>query len=564
MSDEAKPGKRRYFRCNDDFPDCEFARTGKPVCVEPGEQFACPYKRPRCAERATEAPRSIVPPWAWKAAVATAAVLLLAWMRWPDSSPKGPKKAVVGVITPKPLPTATPAPTLPPPTPQPSTPTPPPEIAARTILRLQGPEALTSDLLPGLIEAFLRKEGLTDVETKQDTATRTRIVRGMRAGASEAEAIEIRSAREQDAFSRLAKGENDFAVTFRAPTAEEETRMSGIVDANSSACAHVLALDAAAIIVQQGHAVKGLTTAQLDAIWKAQTDNWSALGGSQTPIHLHLLDDTNPHNELIPAFLRKHLVMPGRIHRHSSPKALSDAVAGVPDAIGIVPMRYAAPAGALAVKPGDEAQLLIPSAFSVATEDYAFSRRILLYNASRHGPVVSQFLRFIASTEGQDTVAKLGYADQNLRPRTDILGDEYRNAMPPELAERVTGAQRLSVNFRFATGSSVLDMKAAADIDRVAPRLAEQDMRGKEVLLAGFADSRGGDAVNVPLSVDRSRAVSAKLQERGVPVASSIGLGSQRPVAPNTDETGWEKNRRVEIWLLDVKPSQPASKKKLK
>lgn len=91
--------------------------------------------------------------------------------------------------------------------------------------------------------------------------------------------------------------------------------------------------------------------------------------------------------------------------------------------------------------------------------------------------------------------------------------------MPPELVERITGAQRLSVNFRFGTGSSVLDVKAATDIDRVAPRLAEQDMRGKEVLLAGFADSRGGNAVNVPLSLDRARAVSAKLQERGVPVA---------------------------------------------
>lgn len=546
--------KRRYFRCNDDNPDCEFARSGKPVCVELGEEFVCPYRRPRCAERATEVPRTILQPWLWKAA-ALVVVLLLVWLFWPDSSQKGPRRSGVGTITPKPLSTAVSETPTPPPTP---TPTPPPaEIASKVILRLQAPEALASDLLPGLAVAFLKEEGLTFVDTRHDPATRTRTVRAKRAGANEAESVEIKSAREQDAFSRLAKGETEFAVTFRPPTREEEAHMAGVVDANSSACAHVLALDAAAIIVQQGHAVKGLSTAQLGAIWKAQTDNWSALGGSQTPIHLHLLDNGNPHNELFPPFLREHLAARERIRLHPSPKALSDAVAGSPDAIGVLPMRYIPPAYALAVKPSDEAQSLIPSPFSVATEDYAFSRRILLYNASRHGPVVSQFLRFILSTEGQEAVAKLGYADQNLRPRTETLPDAYKRALPTWIIEGLTGAQRLSVNFRFKTNSSELDVKALADIDRVAPRLAEQDVRGKLLILAGFADSSGGEKINIPLSKDRSQAVSSKLRERNVPVAASIGLGSELPVAPNTDESGKEKNRRVEIWLLDVRTPLP-------
>lgn len=559
MSNEAQPGKRRYFRCNDDFPECEFARKGKPLCIEPGEQFACPYKRPRCAERATEVPRSIVPPWAWKAAIATAAVLLIGPMLWPSGSGRAGSK--VSKIKPIPV-KSTPAvvtPALVVLHPVPTTPPPQPETAARVILRLHGPEAVSSDLLSGLVEAFLRKEGFAGVETKAGTAPRTRLVRGQRPGANEPEAIEIKSAREQDAFVRLAKGECDFAVALRVPTAEEETRMSGVVDVNSKACVHVLALDAPAVIVHKGNPVESLTTAQLEAIWKAETDNWAALGGATAPIQVHLLEDNHPQTELFPSFLREHLVTRGRVHRHASPMALADAVAGTPEAIGIVPMRFIAPAHAVAVKPGADAQSLMPSQFTTATEDYAFARRILLYNASSHGPVVSQFLRFIASGEGQDIVGKLGYADQNLRPRREDLPALYKQAkdMPAWIIKGLVGAERLSANFRFATGKSELDVKALADIERVVPRLAEQDMRGKQLLLAGFADSRGGDTINCPLSLERARTVSRELQKLGVPTAAAIGLCSALPVAPNTDETGWEKNRRVELWLLEVKSPPP-------
>ena len=557
MSDQAQPGKRRYFRCNDDFPECQFAREGKPICVEPGEQFTCPYKRPRCAERATEVPRSVVPPWAWKAAIATVAALLVGSMLWPSGSGRVDSK----VSRPKPIPVkptpaaATPAHTVVPPVAT----TPPPEVAARVILRLHGPEGVSSDLLAGLAEAFLRKEGFAGVETKAGTAPRTRLVRGQRPGANEPEAIEIKSSREQEAFVRLAKGECDFAVALRVPTAEEETRMSGVVDVNSKACVHVLALDAPAVIVHKGNPVESLTTAQLEAVWKAETDNWAALGGAATLIQVHLLEANHPQTELFPSFLREHLVTRGRVHRHASPKALADAVAGTPEAIGVVPMRFIAPARAVAVKSSADTQSLMPSQFTTATEDYAFTRRILLYNASSHGPVVSQFLRFIASGEGQDIVGKLGYADQNLRPRREDLPDLYKRAkdMPAWIIKGLVGAERLSTNFRFATGKSDLDVKALADIERVVPRLAEQDLRGKQLLLAGFADSRGGDTTNCPLSLERARTISRELQKLGVPAAAAIGLCSALPVAPNTDEAGWEKNRRVEIWLLDVRSPLP-------
>ena len=226
--------KPKFYRCGDDFPDCEFARKGTEIRIEPGEVFACPYKRPQCAEQATEVKKTLLGDW-WKIAAAVVGGLLLLAMFWPSSA----KKPQVSSAKPLPLPPK-PIPLPPTPTPAPvvvvaPTPAPVAEVPARVILRLQGPEAVSADLLSGLVEAFLRKEGFSGVETKAGTVARSRVVRGQRAGASEPESIEIKSAREQDAFGRLAKGETDFAVALRVPTAEEEGRMGGVVDVNSKA-----------------------------------------------------------------------------------------------------------------------------------------------------------------------------------------------------------------------------------------------------------------------------------------------------------------------------------------
>ena len=171
-------GKPKFYRCGDDFPDCEFARKGTEIRIEPGEVFTCPYRRPQCAERATEVKKTLFGSWGKIAGVTVAVLggLLLVSALWPSSAKKPPISAA------KPLP---PKPTPVPPSPTPApvavvapTPAPVVEVPARVILRLQGPEAISADLLSGLVEAFLRKEGFAGVETKAGTAARSRVVRG--------------------------------------------------------------------------------------------------------------------------------------------------------------------------------------------------------------------------------------------------------------------------------------------------------------------------------------------------------------------------------------------------
>ena len=73
---------------------------------------------------------------------------------------------------------------------------------------------------------------------------------------------------------------------------------------------------------------------------------------------------------------------------------------------------------------------------------------------------------------------------------------------------------------------------------------------GKKFLIVGHTDNQGAFDYNQGLSARRAKSVTEALaKDYGLPAASIIpaGVGMAAPVAPNTDDAGRAKNRRVEI-----------------
>jgi outer membrane protein OmpA-like peptidoglycan-associated protein len=98
---------------------------------------------------------------------------------------------------------------------------------------------------------------------------------------------------------------------------------------------------------------------------------------------------------------------------------------------------------------------------------------------------------------------------------------------------------------RFLPGEEVkLDQLA-----EILSRFGERDLLiGGHTAMAGTKDARDR------LSLERAEAVAAYLISRGVRSAGSIvtrGYGADRPVAPNTTDAGRQRNRRVEITILE-------------
>ena len=202
----------------------------------------------------------------------------------------------------------------------------------------------------------------------------------------------------------------------------------------------------------------------------------------------------------------------------------------------------------LAVKPSPEALSLKPSPFTIATEDYRYSFRIVAWTTPNPSSETLSLIRFCTSNDGQKIVADQGYVDLRLRP---IQGD-----VPPEIlaalgaalgVDRVSSAIRLSTNFRFEVGESDLDIKAQADLERL-PRFVANNYPDYKVVILGFTDTDGGPEINMPLSKDRAEEVAKELRRSKVDTRAG-GLGTAFPVDTNENDAGKAKNRRAEVWV---------------
>ncbi len=130
---------------------------------------------------------------------------------------------------------------------------------------------------------------------------------------------------------------------------------------------------------------------------------------------------------------------------------------------------------------------------------------------------------------------------------TDAVAQD--RAVVDAYVQAVSGARRLSLNFRFLSARYDLDSKALRDLERMVDFLQENGGANGEVILAGFADSDGDYRMNCDLSRDRARTVQAELRSRGINARQALGVCEEMPVASNDSEWGKGKNRRVEVWI---------------
>lgn len=101
----------------------------------------------------------------------------------------------------------------------------------------------------------------------------------------------------------------------------------------------------------------------------------------------------------------------------------------------------------------------------------------------------------------------------------------------------------------FATDSAVLNPAATEQLAKLGDVIAKYP--DDHLMIEGYTDSRGSTTHNEELSARRASAVRDVLVARGVTPQQMLvaGKGELKPVAPNTNETGRMKNRRVEVHI---------------
>jgi outer membrane protein OmpA-like peptidoglycan-associated protein len=149
-----------------------------------------------------------------------------------------------------------------------------------------------------------------------------------------------------------------------------------------------------------------------------------------------------------------------------------------------------------------------------------------------------------------------------------------------ELQEKELALEKAKMELQYQQSGRSLSMNLSGDVlfdydKAVLKPAAEEALKKVAVVLSqfpessvtveGYTDSKGGKAVNLPLSRERAMAVKDWLVKNGNVPSTHItakGFGEENPVAPNTNTDGSDNpagralNRRVTI--IVEKPAAPA------
>ena len=268
-------------------------------------------------------------------------------------------------------------------------------------------------------------------------------------------------------------------------------------------------------------------------------------GPVATGIHVYLPDDRSGIPEAVQTVILGRRAYAPDAKRFPSFQAVTDAVISDPGGVGVVPFQGVAATRIVPVSDLDDPPL-IPTAFTVSSEDYFLTHRLYLYTAQAStNPNVARFVDFALGAEGQAAVKRAGFVELAVKA-------ERRSApagAPGDYVRLTGNARRLSSTFRFEVNSSSFDNRALADLDRVTAYLREQDLNGAAVKVLGFADAQGSAKHNQALSADRATLVAQAFAQRGITGVTVAGFGAALPVADNGSEAGRQRNRRVEIWI---------------
>jgi len=420
-----------------------------------------------------------------------------------------------------------------------------PSKEAEVALRLHGSNTIGENLAPKLLEAYLRINGVTQMMW----------LAGRKPGERELQyiqneniyAIQLHAHGSSTGFKDLLNGDADIGLSSRKIKPEEKSAlMPTLGNLTLNGKEYVIGLDGIAIIVNKDNRLSSVTNEQLAKIFSGEIVNWNQIGGENLEINLYARDKNSgtwdTFNSLVLKANGKQLKQMSE--RIESSAKLAELVTNDIAGIGFIGLPYVNDNKALAISSTENSALIYPTAFTVSTEDYSLSRRLYMYVPNNDNEMAQAFSQFVISEKGQNIVENADFVSQNIKREV-----AYRITNAPfNYNDYADIANRLSVSFRFESGSNTFDNKAKRDIKRLVDYLSLHN--GRRVILMGFSDSTGSSEVNLALSLERASKLAQELNAYGISITAVEGFGAELPVASNENARGRSKNRRVEVWVF--------------
>lgn len=121
---------------------------------------------------------------------------------------------------------------------------------------------------------------------------------------------------------------------------------------------------------------------------------------------------------------------------------------------------------------------------------------------------------------------------------------------PPITEKEKEVLRKAFENLEFATGKSIIKTSSYDELDDLANLLKEK--KDWKLLIEGHTDNVGKRESNITLSKNRANAVKTYLVKKGVSASRFVvkWYGPDKPIDTNDTEEGRQRNRRVEMTLI--------------
>lgn len=433
------------------------------------------------------------------------------------------------------------------------------------ILRMSGSARITSVLMPALIEGFARAQ---QSRVQYEEATPNHIKMSLQSDAGTVARFELHGATAEEGFADLTAYSADIVLATREVRDIEilRGREAGVGALDAAGQSRVVGLDALVPIVSPSQPVTAISLVNLTAAFAGAVDNWSALGGSDDPIALHL----GPRNDgRIQSFLDQLSGVPHPdITYHETMDGMATAVAVDRNAIGIASFTDTGIAQPMTLR-DDCGFIAVPRLTTLKAEDYPLTLPLFIYLPEwRLHPVARDLLAFLRTPAAHLIVRRAGFVDQGAVPiPLDAQGQRFVSAIAeagPEvtldelqrMVRAFAGLARASVSFRFEAGSTRLDAGSRSNLLLLAHAVRDGDYDGRTLWLMGFSDGRGSAKENRKLSAARAEAVRRDLAELLSDISVDVTLkteafGEALPMGCDDTKWGRQMNRRVELWVSE-------------
>ncbi|NNE89593.1 MAG: OmpA family protein [Silicimonas sp.] len=447
---------------------------------------------------------------------------------------------------------------------------------------IYGSRTVGTTLIPNLLKGYAQSVGATYELIQTDDAAE-RIIRLTNADGSLRAEIDLQSRGSGSAFPALGEGKAAIGVADRRMKDSDVKKIAAfdVPDLRDTNNETVLGLDGIVLITHPDNPVRNLSALEVAKIWSGEITNWIELGGGNMPIKVNSFGEGSGDR----AVLLDGLVRPnGRdetvpVTRWSAYQDMVDAVMEEPGGVGFVGRWLARTNDVNLVSIRETCGLLSPPTdFRMKIEGYALSRRLYAYtNPAGVNAEAQAFLDWTLTPAAQKYIKESHFIDRELeRMRLEDMGmmlihnaasePDFNGPQYAQMMSELRGADRLSISFRFATGSSTLDSESVRNVAELGRRLQKGEFDGMEVLLVGFADSVGDRVRNTALAQSRADAVRNILR-RELPAGMIIekqftpmSFGEMLPLSCNETDIGRERNRRVEVWLRPKSEFSSASR----